>query len=478
MCNFTTQSNKVLAKIFKLFLLISLTFLINLPQTLHVIEADETGQTSINVKSSSIVSEFPKGIWLNLEAVSDAKITEISSRLKIGQTKGTTYNYLCSDELNKDSETWRCKDLVPNENIKGTLFWRTDTSGKYIPQGTLIEISFEIKDANDNVLITPATNFIYLDSNFKWESISEGPITLNYHGPVKSRAEKILDAIVETLEKVGPVLGADINDPIMVTMYNNGKEMIDAQPPQSSTQGRELITEGQAFSNFGTLHLIGGDRNSIGTASHEVTHILVHRAGEGVFRKVPTWLNEGLAEWANIDPAMSYDIALEFAVATDRVPIITKGITMPGKPEDAIIFYGASRSIVTFLISEYGDQKMYSLLSELKSDVKLETAIENTYGFDTERIENMWRKNIGATEYTKNKSSLIKPTAEPIKTIKPFSLNDNSQISKGGSEIKSDDTNAKPSTGCNLFALTHTKNVDLGILGLLIFLILFKSKPD
>ena len=116
MCNFTTQSNKVLAKIFKLFLLISLTFLINLPQTLHVIEADETGQTSINVKSSSIVSEFPKGIWLNLEAVSDAKITEITSRLKIGQTKGTTYNYLCSDELNKDSETWRCKDLVPNKN--------------------------------------------------------------------------------------------------------------------------------------------------------------------------------------------------------------------------------------------------------------------------------------------------------------------------------------------------------------------------
>ena len=132
----------------------------------------------------------------------------------------------------------------------------------------------------------------------------------------------------------------------------------------------------------------------------------------------------------------------------------------------------------TFLISEYGAQKMHSLLSELKSDVKLENAIENIYGFDTERLENMWRKKIGATEYTKNKSSLIKPTAEPIKTIKPFSLDDNSQISKGGSGTKSDHANSKPSTGCNLFAPTHTKNVDLGILGLLIFLILFKSKPD
>ena len=175
---------------------------------------------------------------------------------------------------------------------------------------------------------------------------------------------------------------------------------------------------------------------------------------------------------------MSYDIALEFAVATDRVPVITKGITMPGKPEDAIIFYGASRSIVTYLISEYGAQKMYSLLYELKSDVKLEEAIQKVYGFDTVILENTWRNKIGAKEYTENKSSLIVPTAKPIKTIKPFSLNDNSQITKGGVEINPDDTNTKPSTGCSLFAVDNTANIDLGILGLFIFLILFKSKLD
>lgn len=470
--------HKLTTGIPKILSLMILTFLVTISQTANIAIADETTENPIDVKSFSITSEFPKGIWLDVEVVSDNKITEISSRLKIGQTKGTTYNYLCLEKENKNPESWRCQDLVPDNNIKATLFWRTDTSGKYIPQGTLIEISFEIKDEKGNVLTTPPTNFIYLDPNFNWENISEGPVTLNYHGPVKSRAQKILDAIVETLEKVGPVLGANIDDPIMVTMYNNGKEMIDAQPPQSSTQGRELITEGQAFSNFGTLHLIGGDRNSIGTASHEVTHILVHRAGEGVFRKVPTWLNEGLAEWANIDPAMSYDIALEFAVATDRVPIITKGVTMPGKPEDAIIFYGASRSIVTYLISEYGAKKMYSLLSELKSDIKLEEAIQTVYGFDIVYLENTWRNKIGAEKYIDNKSSLTIPTAEPIKTIKPFSLNDDSAITRGGGEIKSEDKNTSTSSGCNLFSLNDNSNADLSILGLLIFLILFKSKRN
>jgi hypothetical protein len=473
-----SQLNKIFTKLVKWLLLALLLYGFNINTTQYILEADEPNQNPITVKSSTIISEFPKGIWLNLEASSSNKITEISSRLKIGQTRGTTYNYLCSKELNQSSQSWRCKDIIPNKNIDATLFWRTDTSGKYIPQGTSIEISFEIKDASGNVLITPTTNFVYMDPNFNWENISEGPVTLHYHGPVKSRAKKILDAIIQTLEKVGPILGADIDEPIMVTMYNNGKEMIDAQPPQSSTQGRELITEGQAFSNFGTLHLTGGNRTSIGTASHEVIHILVHRAGEGVFRKVPTWLNEGLAEWANIDPTMSYDIALEFAVATDRVPIITKGNTMPGKPEDAIIFYGASRSIVTYLISEYGYQKMHSLFSELKSDIKLEDAIQKVYGFDIQKLENMWRKKIGATEYTENKLLIIKPTAEPIKTIEPFTLNNSSQNSKSRSATSSTNATTQQSLSCNLFPLRQTKNIDLSILGLLIFLILFKSKPD
>ena len=198
---FITSLHKLIPKYSKILFLLTLIFLINISQTANVVTADQTGQNPISVKSSLITSEFPKGIWLDIEVVSESKITEISSRLKIGQTKGTTYNYLCLNEQNKNPESWRCKDIVPSKNIKATLFWRTDTSGKYIPQGTLIEISFEIKDEKGNVLITPTTNFIYLDPNFKWENISDGPVTLNYHGPVKSRAQKILNAIVETMEK-------------------------------------------------------------------------------------------------------------------------------------------------------------------------------------------------------------------------------------------------------------------------------------
>ena len=53
--------------------------------------------------------------------------------------------------------------------------------------------------------------------------------------------------------------------------------------------------------------------------TNEATHILTHRAGEGRLYKLPQWLDEGLAEYGNMQPSYSYDLALEFAIGTNRL---------------------------------------------------------------------------------------------------------------------------------------------------------------
>ena len=172
-----------------------------------------------------------------------------------------------------------------------------------------------------------------------------------YHGPVATRADLVRDAIIDTLSLIGPILGAETTTPIRVTMYNNNREMLKALPPGSTTIRRELVTEGQAFPEVGTLLVLGGDRMAAGTASHEVTHILVHRGGTSMFRRIPSWLNEGLAEFGNVDPAFSYEIALEFAIAQNRLLPVMFMDVLPGDPEDVIIFYGQARSIILLMIS-------------------------------------------------------------------------------------------------------------------------------
>ena len=317
----------------------------------------ETGTPSI--KSSSVTSEFPEGFRIKVEATGE-DIDSVAVRLRIGQQTRGSYDYLCQD---KPGEECHESGGAQTVDIESELFWRTNSLARYIPPGTAISYNFEIEDSEGNRVETEPEQFIYYDARFTWEEVSEGPITVAYHGPVKVRAETVRDAIVDTLGIMGPILGAGTEEPIRVTMYNNVKEMLEALPPGSSTIRRELITEGQAFTQVGTLLVLGGGRLAKGTASHEVTHILVHRAGDSVFRSVPAWLNEGLAEYGNVDPGFTYDIALEFAVATNRIMPMMFQQGLPGDPEDVIIFYGQGRSIVRLMIEAFGPKKMAELMA-------------------------------------------------------------------------------------------------------------------
>ena len=362
---------------------------------------------TIAVESTSVVSEFPDGMRFSIEVESEEEIEEVAVKFRKGTHEREVYGYMEFDEAK----------LVDSE-----LFWRTNTSGRYIPPGTIIYYYFEIRDAAGNELVTDTAEFIYEDARFTWEEVSDGPVAVAYHGPVKTRADIILDAIVQTLDFMGPILGADTTVPIRVTMYNNVKEMLEALPPGSSTIRRELITEGQAFTNIGTLLVLGGGRRAKGTASHEVTHILTHRAGDSAARSIPSWLDEGLAEFGNVDPGISYDIALEFAMATDRLLPITSMPILPGDPEDVIIFYGQARSLIQFMVFRYGPQAMRQLLGTLKAGTSMEDAIQDIYGTSRIELENQWRDTIGAEHYVQPDRDSAKPTPIARPTLQLFSL--------------------------------------------------------
>ncbi len=365
----------------------------------------ETG--TIQVLSTSAVSEFPTGIRFRATVSSEAEITSMAVRFRVGLQERGVYEYL---------------DYRQGDVASGELFWRTARAGGYIPPETIITYLFEVEDADGNVFATEPAELILEDVRFTWERVSEGPVSVAYHGPVITRAEAVLEAIVDTLEKMGPVLGAGIDDPIRVIIYNNQKEMLEALPPRSATVGRELITEGQAFNEIGTLLVLAGGRLALGTASHEVTHILNYRAGHSVFRRLPSWLHEGLAEYGNVDPGFSYDVALEFAVATDRLLPHLFMQSMPGHPEDVIIFYGQSKSTVRFMIDLRGEEGMRRLLSMLKQGVDMDTALTEVYGLDRLELTNAWRASIEAEPYMPPEIAEARPTPVAYATVQAFTL--------------------------------------------------------
>ena len=373
----------------------------------------------IELLSTEVTSEFQEGIRFAVEVRSAVEIDEIAVRFRIGQRDIAAYEYLEVEAQDGDS-------------VSASAFYRTNTAARYIAPGTIITHRFEVTDIAGTRLETPETEYIYHDDRFEWDEITNGIVTVSYHGPVSFRAQDILDASVQTLETMGPLLGAGVDDPIRITMYNNWAEMRPALPPASEATRRELITEGQAHSPEGVLLVLGGASSASGVTSHEVTHILVHRAGEDSLGRVPSWLNEGLAEFGNIQPGTSYDDALAFAIQHDRLLPITAMDAPPGDPQDVIIFYGQARSIVQYMIFEYGPEKMRELMATINSGKSTRTAVQEVYGLTLVELENEWRTLLGVKLRPSPDQANALPTPLPTPSLTLLSIDQLRQQGSGG----------------------------------------------
>ena len=132
-----------------------------------------------------------------------------------------------------------------------------------------------------------------------------------------------------------------------------------------------------------------------GTASHEFTHLLVAEAAGNARSQVPAWLNEGLAEFGNIDPTDSYDAALRYGIYTRRLRPLWYQHSFGGTPDDIIIAYGQGRSVVNFMISKFGIEKMAELFQVLQSTLDIDLALQQVYGLDQFGLDTDWRLAIG-----------------------------------------------------------------------------------
>lgn len=373
---------------------------------------------------SSVESEFPEGMRFKLDIESELRIDDVRVTFEIGNRGTTQYAYLDLDQTTRPL-------------INGELFHRTNSNDRYIPPGSMIRYWFEITDENGDSHITEPEDFRFDDARYEWEEVTLGTVTILYHGPVRTRAERLAEAALQSLEIMGPVTGADTETPIVMTLYNNNAEMIGAVVARSLATSRELITEGQAFDSESVVIVLAG-RSDIGTATHEMTHILVARAA-GSRGSVPLWLNEGLAEYGNIDQTVSYQRYLEWAEGTDRLIPLKTLRSFPGDPNLTLVAYGQGRSVVKYMIDEFGVDKMAQLLATLGTGIGIDASLNVVYGFDLGSLENKWRASIGAEPYIEpTPGPTPTPGAEPTPTYRlltaPPSSSDAGQESDSESE--------------------------------------------
>ena len=239
----------------------------------------------------SVSVDFPETINFHFEGESTKKIEDIKVEFKTGDRKTLQYAYMDIAQ----------KDL----NVVGDMEFRISTQGGFIPPGSKITWNLVIYFDDNSKIITSDQNFVLMDTRFDdWELYEDRSVNI-YYRYSRTRAERLSKECNELLQEMFPIVGNVIDDPITIVLYNNYSEMIGAIRSKSKTSDRKLITAGQAFDEASVVLVLAG-RNDIGTATHEMMHILVGRATDGSVG-LPLWLNEGLAEYANRDKTVSFD---------------------------------------------------------------------------------------------------------------------------------------------------------------------------
>ena len=120
----------------------------------------------------------------------------------------------------------RVCQLQVSKKFQAILEWRTNTSERYIPQGSIIEYHFNILTKSEYSLTTKSKTITYLDPVQKWESIKSGSVTFYYSevygSVVKKRSEKLLQIIRENVDIMSPLLGLESkNHPLNVMLFND-----------------------------------------------------------------------------------------------------------------------------------------------------------------------------------------------------------------------------------------------------------------
>ncbi len=339
----------------------------------------EPGTSFINVLSSDPKTNFPESLTFNLEIESSHEVVDIDLQYKIN--KVTTASVI----------TTITPDFTPENHVLASWTW--DTRKASLPPGAEINYQWLITNAAGDKIETELTTLVFEDSRHSWNKLVEGDVRLLWYQGDNDFAQELMVAAQAALEMLAQDTGAHLEKTARIYIYASTSDLHDALIfPQEWTGGL-------AFTDYGII-TIGISPSSLSwgkrTIAHELTHLVIRQVTYSPLSDLPTWLNEGLAMYAEGNLRKDLADDLEKAISNDTLfSIRSLGGSFPADPDDAKLAYAQSYSIAVFLIDNYGSEKMTILLDVFKRGSSYDDALLEAYEFDVDGLDTKWRESLG-----------------------------------------------------------------------------------
>jgi hypothetical protein len=355
---------------------------------------------SITVAEAQAILHYPDSIDFTLKANSAETIVlaEVEYGLDIAS---------CATDINRASP----EDFKPATAVETLWTWDMRQTGS-LPPGAQLWWRWHLVDSQGNETRTPTETITWLDDVHPWKTLSESNLSLHTYNASPDMQRQLLQAAasgaVRLRDELGPLPAAEVD----LYIYDSTDAMREAILFEPQWTG------GMAFAEYHTIILGISEQDlewGLDAVEHELAHVIVGNLVSACYSRLPTWLSEGLAMVAEGGLDSESQALLDQALEDDTfypVRALSDGFTED--PSGASLAYAQSYSLVTYLLEEHGRERLLDLLSAAQAGSSPDSALIEVYGFDTDGLDQAWRKWIGAPALPNSASTTdTTPTAMP-----------------------------------------------------------------
>ncbi len=375
------------------------------------------------IESSTVENGYPKTLTFKVTARADAEITDVTLEYSI-KGRGT-------------SALGKPDDLTPARTLSAEVVLQVNSGASYIPVGSEFTYRWRIQTAAGETVTGPDQQFLFLPPDKDWKTVSNDFMTVYYHGDRESIASSYLKAGQETYDRIGKgMYNITLKTlPVKVILFANEQESDLARPGTGGSFDAAVTTCGTKVTDdiLLIIPVACGSPDRTDTLRHELGHILNETAGESALGKLPSWLDEGAAVYAQSSPG-GYESAFESAVRANRL-ISFNQMSVPASTADQVgVFYGQSYFMVKFLIDAQGEAAFGGFMATIKQGARFDDALSRVYGYATlSAFENAFRASYKLAPVTA-------PTVEPTRRPQQDDPTPTASPTASAGEAESDDS--------------------------------------
>lgn len=366
----------------------------------------EGALAQVRVESDLVELEFPERVTFSLELGQADVVTGVVLEYGVEQLT-------CAPVVAK-----AFPPVEAGRSVSASWTWEMLQSGSQ-PPGAQVWWQWRLLGAAGEERVTERQVVTWLDDDHNWESLREGPVALHWYRGGQDFGETLHAAALEALADLAVRPGLVHDAPIDLYIYGSSEALEEAVLYEPGWTG------GLAYAEH-SIVLIGIAPGSLEwgqrTVAHELAHVLVGHYTFSCLGYVPTWLNEGLAVYAEGGPEPHWQSQLDDAVAADElIPLQALNGGFAEDPAQADLSYVQAYSVVNFLIEAYGAEALMFALAQLRDGAAVEDALQAAYGFGLAGLEAKWRASIGAEPAALAQATATpQPTPTEVPTLQPL----------------------------------------------------------